>query len=83
MILDISINEIRELPSEIGMIVGMRELLAFDNQIGDLPIEMGSLYQLEMFGVEGNPLREDFKTIVMEQGTGELIRYLRETSQRK
>ncbi|KAF2096762.1 hypothetical protein NA57DRAFT_78355 [Rhizodiscina lignyota] len=79
--LDISLNEIRELPSEIGMLVGMRELFAFDNHISDLPIEMGSLYQLEMFGIEGNPLREDLKEIVMNQGTSELIRYLREDSQ--
>lgn len=81
--LDISINEIRELPSEIGMLVGLRELLCFDNHISELPIEMGSLYQLEMFGIEGNPIRQEWKDLVMDHGTSELIRVLREESQRK
>jgi hypothetical protein len=81
--LDISINEIREIPSEIGMLVGLKQFLAFDNQITDLPVEMGALYQLDILGIEGNPLREDYKSMVMEQGSSELIKYLRENSSRK
>ncbi|KAK8217907.1 glucose-repressible alcohol dehydrogenase-like protein transcriptional effector [Phyllosticta capitalensis] len=77
--LDLSLNELRTLPPEIGMLVNLRELLLFDNNIETLPYEMGSLYQLEMLGIEGNPsLDEQMKNIVVEHGTTELIKYLRE-----
>ncbi|KAL2355980.1 glucose-repressible alcohol dehydrogenase-like protein transcriptional effector [Cryomyces antarcticus] len=79
--LDLSQNELRELPAEIGMLVNLRTLLLFDNQLETLPYEMGALYQLEVLGVDGNPLHDEFKNIIVEHGTGELIRYLREQAQ--
>ena len=80
LLLDLSLNEITELPPQMGMLVNLKELLLFDNQIDALPYELGNLFQLEMLGVEGNPLIEEQKSIVMEEGSGALIKYLRETA---
>jgi len=76
--LDLSNNQLTELPVEIGMLVKLRNLLFFDNQITNLPNELGSLYQLETLGIEGNPLKEDLKQTIMEEGTKALITLLRE-----
>lgn len=77
--LDLSLNELRTLPPEIGMLVNLRELLLFDNNIETLPYEMGSLYQLEILGIEGNSnLDDQLKSIIVEHGTTELVKYLRE-----
>ncbi|CAI6339003.1 unnamed protein product [Periconia digitata] len=79
--LDVSLNELRSLPAEIGMLVNLKQLLLFDNNVTFLPDEIGSLFQLEMLGIEGNPLPEDIKSIIVEQGTGELIKHFREHAQ--
>ena len=76
--LDLSYNHITELPPEIGMLSNLRELLLFDNPIRTLPYEMGLLYSLELLGVEGCPLDDGIKSLIVEQGTLELINYLRE-----
>jgi len=79
-VLDLSQNELRELPVEIGMLVNLREFFLFDNQLETLPFEMGTLYQLQILGIEGNPLEEELKAIIVEQGTGALIKYMRENA---
>lgn len=81
IVLDLSQNELRELPPEIGMLVNLREFFLFDNQLESLPFEMGTLYQLQVLGIEGNPLDEDLKSIIVEQGTGSLIKYMRENAE--
>ncbi|KAF2260967.1 glucose-repressible alcohol dehydrogenase-like protein transcriptional effector [Lojkania enalia] len=78
--LDVSLNELQFLPPEIGMLVNLKQLLLFDNQLRDLPFELGSLYQLDMLGIDGNPIPEDMRSIVIEQGTTELIKYFRENA---
>ncbi|KAH7138239.1 glucose-repressible alcohol dehydrogenase-like protein transcriptional effector [Dendryphion nanum] len=78
--LDLSLNNLHYLPAELGMLVNLKQLLVFDNQLESLPYELGSLYQLEMLGIEGNPISDDLKSIIMEQGTTELIKYFRENS---
>ncbi|KAF2233686.1 glucose-repressible alcohol dehydrogenase transcriptional effector [Viridothelium virens] len=76
--LDLSCNQITEIPPEIGMLSNLRELLLFDNPISTLPYEMGLLYSLEILGIEGCPLDEGLKSLIVERGTAELIGYLRE-----
>jgi CCR4-NOT transcription complex subunit 6 len=61
-------------------LVNLKQLLVFDNALETLPDELGSLYQLEMLGIEGNPIPDDLKHIIMEQGTTELIKHFRETA---
>ncbi len=56
----------------------LRHLLLFDNNIRTLPNELGSLYMLEMLGIEGNPLDAGMKSEIMENGTKALIHRLRE-----
>ena len=81
-VLDLSFNDLQELPVEIGMLSNLKRLLLYDNNLDDLPYELGSLYQLEMLGIEGNPLRHcDYKERLMEHGTRELVRFLREQAQ--
>jgi len=80
-LLDVSLNDLIELPAELGMLVNLRTLLLFDNHLETLPYELGFLYQLEMLGIEGNPLNEDFKSIMVEEGTNALITTLREQAE--
>jgi CCR4-NOT transcription complex subunit 6 len=77
-VLDLSMNNLSYLPPEIGMLTNLKKLTLFDNNLVDLPYELGSLFQLESLGVEGNPMRSDYKDRIMEQGTQEMIRFLRE-----
>jgi CCR4-NOT transcription complex subunit 6 len=60
------------------MLTNLKKLSLYDNHLDDLPFELGSLFQLEMLGIEGNPMRHDYKERLVEHGTQELIRYLRE-----
>ncbi len=76
--LDLSSNQLSELPPEIGMLVKLKTLYLFDNNLRSLPCEMGSLYHLETLGIEGNPMEEESKSEVMQNGTKALITRLRE-----
>ena len=76
--LDLSFNHITELPPEIGMLSNLRELLLYENPIQTLPYELGLLYSLELLGIEGCPLDEGLKSLIMDQGTAGLIDYLRQ-----
>jgi CCR4-NOT transcription complex subunit 6 len=79
-VLDLSLNAIRELPPQIGMLVNLKELLLVDNQLESLPFELGNLYQCSMLAIEGNPLNEELKNVVIEHGSSELIRMLRDNA---
>jgi CCR4-NOT transcription complex subunit 6 len=67
-----------ELPEEVGMLTNMRKLLLFDNQIQTLPYELGFLFNLDTLGIHGNPLDEEIKSRIMQEGTKNLIVYFRE-----
>jgi CCR4-NOT transcription complex subunit 6 len=82
-VLDLSLNQLRSLPPEIGMLVNLKELLLVDNQLEVLPFEVGNLFQCSMLALEGNPLQEEYKALIVEQGTQELIKTLRENAPRK
>ena len=81
--LDASNNELSELPEKIGMLVNLKALLVFDNNIQTLPCELGYLFQLETLGIEGNPLDEKWKDVLIQDGTKALVVELRDKSNRK
>lgn len=83
--LDLSMNQLTELPPEIGMLTHLKRLYLFDNGLDRLPYEVGFLYQLEILGLEGNPMRDgqDQMARLVEHGTQELVRSLREEAPRK
>lgn len=81
--LDLSHNQLTELPPELGMCVFLETLILFDNQLRTLPNELGSLSQLDMLGIEGNPMDENMRQCLIEKGTRELIMQLRENGPSK
>ena len=78
--LDASNNELMVIPDEIGMLVNLKSLLVFDNNITLLPYEIGYLYKLETLGIEGNPLDEEMKEEIVQNGTKALVTHLRENT---
>lgn len=60
------------------MLTSLRELYLFDNHLTDLPYELGTLHQLSMLGIEGNPLTNELRSLIQKDGTTALIAYLRE-----
>lgn len=78
-VLDASGNRLIMLPPELGMLTELRELYLFDNQLTMLPPELGTLYRLQFLGIEGNPLQENLKDIMKQDGVQALIAYLRDS----
>ena len=76
--LDLSQNHLDSLPAEIGMLIHLKTFLVVDNNLESLPFEMGHLYQLKTLGVEGNPLNEDIRNIIAEDGVQGFISFMRE-----
>lgn len=58
----------------------LKQLLLFNNNISELPYELGSLHMLDMLGIEGNPLDGGMKQEIMDKGTRSLINALRESA---
>jgi CCR4-NOT transcription complex subunit 6 len=83
-VLDLSFNQLSSLPAEIGMLTNLKRLLLYGNYLVDLPSEVGFLHRLEMLGIEGNRgFNPDLKERLIEYGTKEVVRYLREESARE
>jgi CCR4-NOT transcription complex subunit 6 len=45
-----------------------------------VPSELGTLYQLETLGLEGNPIQADLNNLLMKEGTHAVIVSLRENA---
>ena len=78
-VLDASGNKLAQVPPELGMLTGLKELYLFDNNLVHLPPEMGTLHQLDIIGIEGNPIAENLRSIIQREGTQALISFLRDT----
>lgn len=78
--LDVSGNKLTDIPPDLGLLINLRELLLFDNNLVTLPSELGSLYQLETLGLEGNPLDQDIREILIQDGPAAVIQSLRENA---
>lgn len=79
ILLDASGNKLTAVPGDLGMLTNLRELLLFDNQLTSLPPELGTLHQLDLIGIEGNPLPDNIRSLVEKEGTAGLIAYLRDS----
>lgn len=79
ILLDASGNKLASIPPELGMLTSLRELLLFDNQLTTLPPELGTLHQLDILGIEGNPLPDNLRSLMEKEGTSGLIAYLRDS----
>lgn len=80
-VLQASNNQLRELPESIGMLVKLKQLLVFDNLIQTLPCQIGHLHRLEMLGIEGNPIEDELKDILVHNGTQALVMNVRDKTQ--
>lgn len=63
-ILDISQNDLIELPQEISDLKFLRVLYVNDNNLTDLPLGLGSISTLRMLKVTGNPWKSDIKDVL-------------------
>jgi Leucine-rich repeat (LRR) protein len=52
--LDLSNNQITEIPAEISMMTSLNKLNMTNNQLKDVPVEMGQLKSLTEFDYAGN-----------------------------
>ena len=78
--LDVSHNELTQLPPELGMCVFLKTLLAFNNKLSTIPLELGSLYKLEYLGLNENEGAKDLVEEIMQNGTKSLIKRLLESA---
>lgn len=76
--LDLSNNQLSSVPRELSKLTGLTELLLYNNQLTLLPAELGYLYQLESFGLEGNPIMEPILSVLHSQGAIMVIPFLRD-----
>lgn len=79
VLLDASGNKLTSVPPELGMLTNLREMLLFDNQLTALPAELGTLHQLDILGIEGNPLPDNLRALMEKEGTSGLIAWLRDS----
>ncbi|KAL5260993.1 hypothetical protein ACHWQZ_G006890 [Mnemiopsis leidyi] len=74
--LDFRHNLLSAIPSSIGQHRQLRTLLLQGNKLTRLPIELGNIPTLSGLNIADNPLEYPPKT-VLQQGTQEILKYLR------
>ena len=69
----------RYLPSEIGDLTQLRELMLNNNLLRNLPFEMGRCFQIMNLGLAGNPLLQEIQVLYRDQsgnGTRKLLEHM-------
>ena len=61
--LDLSKNQITELPSCIGRLSNLKRLSLYGNQLKTLPLEFSQLKQLEFLDLKNNPLEQELAAV--------------------
>lgn len=77
-VLDLSRNNIQEVPADLGLCYNLRYLYLFDNKIETLPNEFRNLVELLFLGIEGNPIDLNIANLLAEKGTKALIAHFRD-----
>ena len=72
-------NQLSSLPPELGQLTALTTLYLNANQLSSLPPELGQLTALTELYLDGNPLDEPPPEVI-SQGTGAILKYLREKS---
>ena len=65
------------------MLTNMSKLLLFNNKLTDLPLTLGHLYKLEVLGLLGNSVADEYMDILQQRDTKALVADLKERIQRK
>lgn len=70
-ILDLSRNNVNEVPEEIDKMKALRVFAIQHNKIESLPLGLGDISTLRMLKVTGNPLKPALKSIV--EGSDDIL----------
>jgi hypothetical protein len=57
-ILNLSVNQIKELPSEIGELKSLQEFYIYENELEVLPVEIGNLTSLKIINLSVNQIKK-------------------------
>jgi len=60
---DLSDNQIKEIPKEIGQLHNLQYICLYNNQINEIPKEIGQLHNLKFLDLEYNQIKEIPKEI--------------------
>eukprot|EP01117_Protostelium_nocturnum_P011949 TRINITY_DN4371_c0_g1_i1.p1 TRINITY_DN4371_c0_g1~~TRINITY_DN4371_c0_g1_i1.p1 ORF type:complete len:573 (-),score=168.28 TRINITY_DN4371_c0_g1_i1:90-1808(-) len=75
--LDLSYNLLTRLPHSIITLMQIQKLYLTENQLTELPIQMGRFYRLKDLSILGNPIINPPQS-VLQMGTESVIQYLRD-----
>ncbi len=77
--LNLSQNQLSQLPAEIGQLTSLQELNLNQNQLSQLPTELGQLINLQTLNISNNPNLLTPPPEIIARGTADLIlSFLRE-----
>lgn len=76
LVLDISYNELEEIPSSILLLSNLKHLNAMHNKIKMIPFELGTLPLLTL-KLQSNPIEDDLSAILKYNNINFLKSYIR------